>query len=90
MASGVPLVTTRVGQAMDLVRHGENAWMVDVQDAEGLAHWAEYVLFHQQSREILEALKNGRKTAETNSYDSQIPHWGAYMQGFVENCVGSR
>jgi glycosyltransferase involved in cell wall biosynthesis len=30
MASGVPLVTTRVGQATDLVRHGENGWIVDV------------------------------------------------------------
>ena len=29
MANGVPLVTTRVGQAMDLVKHGENAWMVN-------------------------------------------------------------
>ncbi|MEX2612994.1 MAG: glycosyltransferase, partial [Gaiellaceae bacterium] len=28
MATGVPLVTTKVGQAADLVRHGENGWMV--------------------------------------------------------------
>ncbi len=37
MASGVALVTTRVGQAVDLVRHGENGWMVDVEDVGGLA-----------------------------------------------------
>ena len=32
----VPLVTTRVGQAADLVRHGENGWMVEPEDVEGL------------------------------------------------------
>ena len=39
MATGVPLVTTRVGQATDLVRHGENGYLVDVGDAEGIAEW---------------------------------------------------
>ena len=34
MATEVPLVTTRVGQALDLVRHGENGWIVDVEDVE--------------------------------------------------------
>jgi len=43
MASGVPVVTTRVGQAMDLVRHGENAWMVEPGDSEGLAEWLSHV-----------------------------------------------
>ena len=38
--AGVPLVTTRVGQATELVRHGENGWMVEVEDAEGLARCA--------------------------------------------------
>ena len=37
MATGVPLVTTRVGQAADLVQHGVNGWMVDVDDVEALA-----------------------------------------------------
>ena len=35
MATGIPLVTTRVGQASDLVRHGENGWLVDVEDVDG-------------------------------------------------------
>ena len=38
-----PLVTTRVGQAMDLVRHGENGWMVEPEDADGLAAWLVHV-----------------------------------------------
>jgi glycosyltransferase involved in cell wall biosynthesis len=82
MATGVPLVTTRVGQAMDLVRHGQNGWMVEIDDAEGLAHWAEYVISHRSS--LGDVLRTGRQTAEANSYDAQIPFWESFMKGFVE------
>lgn len=82
MASGVPLVTTRAGQAMDLVQHGQNAWMVAVEDAEGLAHWAEYAITHQNS--LNDILSQGRQTAEANSYAAQIPLWRDFMRGFVE------
>jgi len=37
MASGVPVVSTRVGLAIDLVEDGRNGVVVDVEDAEGLA-----------------------------------------------------
>ncbi len=82
MACGVPLVTTRVGQAMDLVQHGQNGWMVDVEDAEGLAYWTEYVL---TQRSVLDAvLPKGRQTAEANSYELQIPLWQKFFNGFVK------
>lgn len=83
MASGVPLVTTRVGQAMDLVKHGENAWMVDVEDAEGLAEGVRQVYgMGQDDKQRI--LINGRATAEANSYESQDPLWAEFMKGFVE------
>ena len=82
MASGVPLVTTRVGQAMDLVRHGENGWMVAGEDPEGLAHWAEYAIAHRASLDNI--LENGYQTAQANSYGSQLPLWRQFMEGFVE------
>jgi glycosyltransferase involved in cell wall biosynthesis len=81
MATGVPLVTTRVGQAMDLVRHEQNAWMVDIEDHEGLAHRVEWLYYH--SNDIQGVIKEGRKTAECNSYLSQDPLWRNFMQGFV-------
>jgi glycosyltransferase involved in cell wall biosynthesis len=37
LASGVPLVTTRVGQAQEIVADGQSALVVDVDDAEALA-----------------------------------------------------
>src|SRR4029077_10016651 len=38
MASGVPLVTTRVGQAADLVRDGVNGWLCEGEGAGGPGH----------------------------------------------------
>jgi glycosyltransferase involved in cell wall biosynthesis len=82
MASGIPLVTTRVGQAMDLVKHGENGWMVEPEDVQGLAHWAKFVIDNRSSVE--DVLMRGKFTAEENSYPSQIPLWREFMTGFVE------
>lgn len=83
MASGVPIVTTRVGQAMDLVKHGENGWMVDVEDSESLARSILQVRDFEQDA-LMPILKKGRATAEANTYESQLPLWAAFMKGFVE------
>jgi glycosyltransferase involved in cell wall biosynthesis len=83
MSSGVPLVTTRVGQAMDLVKHGENAWMAEVEDVEGLANGVLQIYGMAQDG-MQTMLRNGRATAEANSYESQIPLWANFMKGFVE------
>lgn len=82
MACGVPLVTTRVGQAADMVCHGENGWMAEVEDAEALAHWAARALASQTS--LGPVLAKARQTAEANSYDAQLPLWRDFMAGFVE------
>jgi glycosyltransferase involved in cell wall biosynthesis len=81
MASGVPIVSTRVGQAVDLINHGQNGWLADVEDVEELAHWAEYAL--QSKNDLQSILDEGRKTAKINSYESQIPLWQSLMEGFV-------
>jgi len=82
MANCIPLVTTRVGQAMDLVHHEKNGWMVDVEDAEGLAYLAEKALSDSEGRQKL--LTEGFKTAQSNTYESQIGLWKEFFHGFVE------
>lgn len=82
MASGVPLVTTRVGQARDLVRHGENGFMIEPEDAEGLAHWAAALLGDAALRGRVVA--EGRTTAEAHSYDAQRPLWERFFEGYLE------
>ncbi|WP_204368545.1 glycosyltransferase [Neosynechococcus sphagnicola] len=81
MASGVPLVTTQVGQAMDLVQHGANGWMVAVEDVEALAHWAEVAIAQRSALPSL--LHQGRLTAVANSYTAQVPLWRNLLEGFV-------
>lgn len=83
MASGIPIISTRVGQAMDIVQHEKNGWLVDIEDYEYLAHWSNYV-FQNRGNRLEEILKNGLSTAKDNSYISQLPLWKNFMEGFVE------
>ena len=80
MSAGVPVVTTRVGQAMDLVAHGVNGWMVEVDDAAGLARWAREILTDGAPAAVLGA---AHQTASANSYASQLPLWRRFFDGFV-------
>jgi glycosyltransferase involved in cell wall biosynthesis len=82
MACGVPVISSRVGQAMDLIQPGQNGWLLDVEDVEGLAHWTGYAFSHPTSLADLRA--RGRQTAEAHSYQAQLPLWRRFMQGFVE------
>ncbi len=84
MASGIPLVTTRVGQAMDLVTHGKNGWMVDIEDVNGLAQWTNYV-YQNQGPGLEKILEQGLVTAQANSYSNQVPLWNKFMSGFVDS-----
>jgi len=82
MATGVPLVTTRVGQGADLVQHGENGWIVEVEDVDGLLLWVMHVADARPS-ELERVLRAGRATAEASSYDALRPSWRALLHGFV-------
>jgi len=81
MASGVPVVTTRVGQAAELVRHGVNGWLVDVGDAEDLARHLEHVA--SQPAGLHSVVAAGLETARANSYDAQLPLWRDFLAGLV-------
>ena len=82
MATRVPLVTTRVGQAADLVRHGENGWMVEPEDVEGLVASTLQVAAAGE-RELAPVLDAGRACAEESSYEALRPRWRALLDGFV-------
>jgi len=82
MISGIPLVTTRVGQAMDLVEHEKNAMMTPVEDAEGLAFYTEKILQDSSLKDKL--ISTGLLTAKLNTYSAHIPLWQSFFDGFVE------
>jgi glycosyltransferase involved in cell wall biosynthesis len=82
MATGVPLVTTRVGQAADLVRNGENGRLCEIEDAEGLAAAAAEVA-GAPAAELEPVLAAGRETAEACSWEALRPRWATLFRGFV-------
>ena len=82
LATRVPLVTTRVGQAADLVRHGENGWMVEPEDVDGLVASIASVA-RAGAGELAPVLDAGRAVAEACSYDALRPRWRALLDGFV-------
>jgi glycosyltransferase involved in cell wall biosynthesis len=82
MATRVSLVTTKVGQAADLVRHGENGWMVEPEDVEGLVDCVLRVAT-AGAPDLDPVLEAGRAVAEATSYDALRPSWRALLDGFV-------
>ncbi len=62
MACGVPVISTRVGMAPEIIDNGENGFLVDCEDVEGLVNAMCTVL----SSDLLKSkfIKQGRITAE--------------------------
>ena len=50
-ATGVPVVSTRMGMPADLIEHGRNGLLADVEDADGLAEAAAALLHDPALRE---------------------------------------
>ena len=82
MATGVPLVSTRVGQAVDLVRDGENGWLAEVEDVDALVELAARVA-SAPADELVRMRAAGRRTAEETSYVALRPRWRELLTGFV-------
>jgi glycosyltransferase involved in cell wall biosynthesis len=81
MSCGTALVSTRVGMATDLVCHGDNGWLADVEDVEALAHWSAQVL---RDGAPLSVRDRARATAEGHAFAMQVPLWDRFLAGFVE------
>ena len=59
MATGVPIISTSVGMAPDMIEHGLNGFIVDVEDVEGLVKAASQVIenTHLQGRITKKAMR---------------------------------
>jgi len=51
LASGVPVVSTKVGMAPDVIKHGENGFLAEIEDAETLANLAAKLFDNPRLRE---------------------------------------
>jgi glycosyltransferase involved in cell wall biosynthesis len=81
LAAGVPLVTTRVGQAPDLIVDGDNGLLADVDDVPTLMAAVARV---RDDTELARTLsERGRPTAEANAEELLDPRWAQLLDGFV-------
>lgn len=78
MACGVPIVSTRVGQAADLIAHAQNGWLADVEDVAALAHWTETALSGAAPQ-----VEAAFATVSAHTYIAQAPLWAALFGGFL-------
>jgi glycosyltransferase involved in cell wall biosynthesis len=81
MAAGTPIVSTRVGQASELIDHSLNGWLANVEEVEALA--AHVITVRDASGRLDLVRREGRRTAEANSYVAQRPQWKDFFDGFV-------
>jgi glycosyltransferase involved in cell wall biosynthesis len=81
MAAGTPVVSTRVGQAAELVVDGENGLLADVEDADALAAAVLRVRDEQALRTRLRGA--GRATAGAYAEERLDDRWAELLAGFV-------
>jgi glycosyltransferase involved in cell wall biosynthesis len=70
MASGLPVVATRVGGVPDLVEHGETGWLANARDDETIARRIAQVLGTPGERERMGAQARARALARMSLADS--------------------
>jgi glycosyltransferase involved in cell wall biosynthesis len=82
MAAGTPVVSTRVGQAPEILEHGRSGYLADVDDVDALTHWA--VQVHDDASASSVLARAGRQTAERYALECLDTRWAALLEGFVE------
>ena len=86
LATGVPLVGTRVGQAPEIVSGAGSGLLADVDDVEALA--GHVVRVHDDGGLVTLLRETGRRTAEAYAYPQLDPLWAGLLAGFVERADG--
>ncbi|HEX6749767.1 MAG TPA: N-acetyl-alpha-D-glucosaminyl L-malate synthase BshA [Longimicrobium sp.] len=82
MASGVPVIASRVGGLPEVVDHGENGFLAPVGDVEAMADGAAQILRDEETwRRFSEAAR--RSAVERYSVEKVIPHYERYYERIV-------
>jgi glycosyltransferase involved in cell wall biosynthesis len=81
MATGIPVVTTRVGQAPDVVDDGRNGLLADVDGVGALVDGVRRIHDDPALRDRLR--REGRPTAEAYADERLDPRWAELLDGFV-------
>ena len=87
-ACGKPVISTRVGIVPQLIKHGENGFVIDPvrsnSDIRNALEWFEtYILMLKENKFMCEnmGLKNRERVVELFSWDKVIPKWKDFFNG---------
>jgi glycosyltransferase involved in cell wall biosynthesis len=75
MAAGIPLVSTRVGMAPDIIVHGENGMLADVGDVDAIVAAGETLLTSPELRKAMAA--RGAETVKALDWDPIASRYAA-------------
>ena len=81
MATGTPIISTKVGQAIDIINNANNGFLVDINDYNQICKTALDIFENKYDLENI--LKNARTTAKDNSYNSQLKLWNKFLNNYI-------
>lgn len=81
MACGIPIISTKVGQATDLIQDGINGFLCEVDQMNELSEKLMHV--YRSSNE--KWIKNGLQTAIQNNFKNQKKLWKEFFLNYVES-----
>ena len=77
-ASKTPLVTTNVGQAIDMIKNETNAFKIENFDEEMLADFI-FSKVYNEDRKLEQIIENGYNTVKNHSYNNQVQIWKEFF-----------
>lgn len=83
MATGVPLVSTSVGMAPDVIQDGVNAFLVNIEDVKGIVNKSETVLSEKEIRDKI--TNNGLETAKRYDWNIIVREYAKLYKEALES-----
>lgn len=85
-ASGVPVVSTRVGMAEDVIMHGESGYLADIDDISSIIKCAEKII--EKKVDINQIIEQGLITVKAFDYSIIKNHYLAMYQSLAHSKAG--
>ena len=83
MASRVPIISTRVGQADDIIANSINGWVCEKENFSEIAEKCAQAILNKNLRESI--TQRGLITASQHTYQMQSSAWSDLLQNLVSN-----
>ena len=73
MASGIPLISTDVGMAQDVIENGKNGYLVDIEDIEAIVQYSKKIIDNPQNTSKM--IENSLETVKKYCWENIATHY---------------